>query len=517
SGRTSASHGLSYRAGAAGAAFDFDGNAYVHEPGRSETNLGALSAGFTIEFWMWPAATDANSRRLIAWNSGTAENLRIYSSATGASLTLEESVQINANTSELRRLALTGLPTGRWVHVALAYDKVAKTLTFYVDGVVKQTSDAAGLPMKTQGDLTFGNSFAQASANGFKGGLDEVSFYDHPLTGADIIRIFTAGQQGKRPVTTNTPPLVFAGLDQELAANAGSVTLSGRVSDDGLPAAGGLTTTWTQSFGPAPVVLAHPEAAVTPATFTAPGIYGLTLTANDGMDTRGDSLEVRVGMPPGQAVPAGLRAWWPANASTEDVVSGLFGTPFNLHYMTGETGGAFSFDGNGYLVVPRGTATDLGALTAGFTIEFWMQSVATDANDRRLLVWSSGTSDGVRIYSSSSGTSLTVEEGVRINASSVEIRRISLGGVPTGRWVHVGLAYDKAAARLRFYIDGVLRSNASTSGIPLNALGDLHIGGSPNLTPANCFKGGLDEVSFYDRSLTADEIQQIFAAGTSGK
>ncbi|MFQ6028808.1 MAG: metallophosphoesterase, partial [Dehalococcoidia bacterium] len=97
------------------------------------------------------------------------------------------------------------------------------------------------------------------------------------------------------PEPVNQAPQVSAGPDQSVVMSLPAVAnLHGSVSDDGLPLApGAVTTSWSAS-GPAPVAFDNPNSLDTNATFTAEGIYTLTLTADDGELQTSDSLSVTV-------------------------------------------------------------------------------------------------------------------------------------------------------------------------------------------------------------------------------
>ena len=110
---------------------------------------------------------------------------------------------------------------------------------------------------------------------------------------------YTTGNGGP----SNTPPVVNAGPDQAITLPAG-VSLDGTITDDGLPAAGSLTSTWTRTSGPGTVTFANPSVADTTATFSTAGTYVLRLTANDGALTAQDEVTVTVNpATPGNAAP----------------------------------------------------------------------------------------------------------------------------------------------------------------------------------------------------------------------
>ncbi|HEY1120393.1 MAG TPA: putative collagen-binding domain-containing protein, partial [Haloferula sp.] len=92
----------------------------------------------------------------------------------------------------------------------------------------------------------------------------------------------------------NQAPIVSAGPDRNGTLSSASVTLtlSGSATDDGLPASGTLTTSWTRISGPAGVSFATPNSPSTNATFSAAGTYVLRLAASDGDLTRSDDVTV---------------------------------------------------------------------------------------------------------------------------------------------------------------------------------------------------------------------------------
>jgi RHS repeat-associated protein len=78
----------------------------------------------------------------------------------------------------------------------------------------------------------------------------------------------------------NQPPIVSAGPNQSIQAPATSVTLQGSATDDGLPS-GVLLVQWSEIAGPGVAAFTTPNSAATSASFTAPGVYLLRLTATD--------------------------------------------------------------------------------------------------------------------------------------------------------------------------------------------------------------------------------------------
>lgn len=92
---------------------------------------------------------------------------------------------------------------------------------------------------------------------------------------------------------TNQAPVVEAGPNGSVTLPA-AATLSGTVTDDGLPTPPTLTIAWTKTSGPGTVTFANASAAATTATFSAAGLYVLRLTASDGSLSAFDETQVTV-------------------------------------------------------------------------------------------------------------------------------------------------------------------------------------------------------------------------------
>ncbi|MBT8445253.1 MAG: serine hydrolase, partial [Gammaproteobacteria bacterium] len=93
--------------------------------------------------------------------------------------------------------------------------------------------------------------------------------------------------------SSNQPPVVTAGADQQILSLGDVANLSGMSGDDGLPSAV-LQSQWSVVSGPGTVVFADATAPGTTAQFSAAGDYVLRLTANDGFFWSSDEMTVNV-------------------------------------------------------------------------------------------------------------------------------------------------------------------------------------------------------------------------------
>ncbi|MEE8409796.1 MAG: malectin domain-containing carbohydrate-binding protein [Myxococcota bacterium] len=90
----------------------------------------------------------------------------------------------------------------------------------------------------------------------------------------------------------NEAPLVDAGVGGTVAIDEAAV-LDGAIADDGLPS-GTVTSTWSKVSGPGDIVFADANLEDTTATFSAPGLYVLELSANDGELSASDTVTISV-------------------------------------------------------------------------------------------------------------------------------------------------------------------------------------------------------------------------------
>jgi hypothetical protein len=117
-------------------------------------------------------------------------------------------------------------------------------------------------------------------------------------------------------ITVNQAPVVTAVSPVLVNWPANQVVLNGTVTDDGLPNGGTLTSAWSQVVGPTQVNFSSPFSTnvlngtnvvtnpSTTASFDAPGLYLLRLSASDGVSTNSGNVSVIVNQSPVVSVSA---------------------------------------------------------------------------------------------------------------------------------------------------------------------------------------------------------------------
>jgi hypothetical protein len=260
------------------------------------------------------------------------------------------------------------------------------------------------------------------------------------------------------------------------------------------------------------------------------GATNATLTLNDVQTTESGSYTVIVtnladssttssnavltvnSLPPCAPAPAGLVGWWPAEGNANDIVGDNNGALSNgASFGPGEVGQAFTLNGtNQYIAIP-----DAPALRpASLTVEGWYNFQAYDGV--RVLVakpYGPGTWDSLAVWMENGQLNAAI-----VTASTQEPSLTYNWSPAFGVWHHVAYTFDANAALQTIYVDGVAVASNSASGPIAYDTHPFQIGADiENGVPSFFFDGSIDEVSLYDRALTATEIAAIYDAGGEGK
>ena len=221
--------------------------------------------------------------------------------------------------------------------------------------------------------------------------------------------------------------------------------------------------------------------------------------------------------------PSGLVAWWPAEGNANDIVGTNNGALFGgASFAGGEVGQAFSFDGtNGYVQIPDSDALK----PANVTIEawVWLDPNLPSNNGGEQIVFKKNTSTAWFEGYSLSKTTINNGDGTYsdrfqfcVSRAGDQVAINSQTIAQRGVWYHVGATYDGNQSIL--YINGVAEVSA-TPGFALDYDTDpVFIGTTGTWAPyLGMFGGRIDEVSIYNRALSAAEIAAIYNSGSAGK
>lgn len=228
--------------------------------------------------------------------------------------------------------------------------------------------------------------------------------------------------------------------------------------------------------------------------------------------------------------PSGMVSWWPGDGNANDIQDGNNGTLQNgATFAAGKVGQAFSFDGvNDFVQVPHNSNLDPG--TGSFTLDAWVKTSAT-ANQTLVSKYECGGScpaGALSLYFLSMSAGKVVAE-IRDSDGSSPGSQFLMGTsiIADGNFHHVAMTRDMATSQLRIYVDGALDAsaalNAGSDGAIQNndseadplIIGGFFNGGTTTLR--NPFTGLIDELEYFNRTLSVSELQAIVNAGSAGK
>jgi hypothetical protein len=217
-------------------------------------------------------------------------------------------------------------------------------------------------------------------------------------------------------------------------------------------------------------------------------------------------------VPTGVPAPSGLVSWWTANSTVADLVGNNNGTLNNgVTYATGEVGQAFSFNTTDS-VTANTTALPTG--NSNRTMEMWVNVTAFGPGETFFAGYGNFGSAGQTYH-------LGTDAGSHDLFFSQWGEATSGPALQAGQWYHIAVTNVGNSGTL--YLNGVqVATGTLTIATPPNT--QFYIGRLPDLFAEDTgekikrqLDGLVDEVTVYNRALTAAEIQSIYAAGSAGK
>ncbi len=220
--------------------------------------------------------------------------------------------------------------------------------------------------------------------------------------------------------------------------------------------------------------------------------------------------------------PPGMIDWWKFDEISGTASSDIAGFDNTGTYVgsplviTGMVNNALEFNGNNYVEVPNHSEINFGPCDS-FSIDTWIKTIPPNTNSSNVYTILDKREKG---YCSSLGYALYLYKGrlgMQIGTGPNFTNYNAQSGylVNDGRWHLVAVTYDRTT--LKFYHDNNLVGSFTLSIPNLNNSANLVIGGRhPNFTFTS-FYGDIDELEFFRREITQNEITAIFNAGPAGK
>lgn len=228
---------------------------------------------------------------------------------------------------------------------------------------------------------------------------------------------------------------------------------------------------------------------------------------------------------------AGLVSLWSGEGGGADSIGGhnarLIG---GVSLAPGRRGQAFFLDGASYLKVSVTPELDIGK-ESGLTIACWVNP-STTATQMPLIEYEQtlgsrdGSDVGLLLYINLPPAGGSGQGCIAANLQDTTQTSHIIASPPhllrAGVWQHVALTYDRASGDTVIYLNDseVVGSQNLGSFKPETEMAYLLIGARTAFgsaaRPSDAFVGGLDGMGFYNRALSASEIQAIYAAENGG-
>jgi hypothetical protein len=176
------------------------------------------------------------------------------------------------------------------------------------------------------------------------------------------------------------------------------------------------------------------------------------------------------------------------------------------HEASGQVDQAGVFDGIDDHIASAGADNATGAIT----VMAWVRPDLLSGDDKGVVF-----KEGVFALELESSTGFGVDFTVFVNGNEFAEYQPAGAAVPAGQWTHIAGTYD--GANVKVYVNGaaIAGSNATAGTIDSNA-NPVVIGKSVWNAVARPFDGAIDEVAIFDAALSEDDIQALYARGSSG-
>jgi hypothetical protein len=220
----------------------------------------------------------------------------------------------------------------------------------------------------------------------------------------------------------------------------------------------------------------------------------------------------------------GLVAWYPFNGNANDESgNGRHGVVTNAAIgqdRNGHSNSAYFFDGSSaFIQLPAFPEFNN---TNQFSISVWVKILGYNSNTNCNLGCSQFIISRANDFAAGHfkiAISETVGQtkfggNITNNPNSIGIISPNLQSFPMSNWMHLVMAYN--GSQLKFYENGQLVATTNTTQLTGSSTLPVMIG--KHYSPASFpyfVNGGIDDVAFYNRGLTAQEVQTIYTSSTT--
>ncbi|MFB6271907.1 MAG: LamG domain-containing protein [Salinibacter sp.] len=160
-----------------------------------------------------------------------------------------------------------------------------------------------------------------------------------------------------------------------------------------------------------------------------------------------------------------------------------------------------------YMEIP---ASQAPTLDGAFTVAAWIRSASH--SQRQILLFKadptgSFRSAPVKVYVPWGQGRI----GIVFSDGKKRVGFLSDESIRSKQWYHVAVTYDDSHGRIRYYIDGQLAGEDTTSWRPRGELSPFYIGmGRTDEDVFFPFEGKLESIMLFKRTLSTDEVARLY-------
>ena len=166
------------------------------------------------------------------------------------------------------------------------------------------------------------------------------------------------------------------------------------------------------------------------------------------------------------------------------------------------SGCSLNFDSSGdYVSIPDNDSLD----AAHITIEAWIKTGSNVSSPSPQYILAKWDSDGERSYAISIASS-TVYFQTSYSGYDVSVNSLDGGTVSANTWYHIAVTSD-GVDKKRIYLNGTKAGSETAWNYTIHPGTSIIAIGAKDGSPANLFKGIIDDVSIYNTALSAAEIE----------
>ncbi len=509
--------------GAIGGALSLDGvNDYVTVADSADINTDRHGQR-TISAWFQVTDKTISSRKQVIYEEGgSGRGLNIYIHNGNLYVSIWDTSGTGGWTETF--LNTSQIQSGQWHHVALVLDgnqtPQAGAFTAYLNGSSFGVGTAAEIGAhgdntaigRIDGATRFHDGNSTSNQHGFAGLIDDTRVYNRALSAQEIQQLL-GSSNNQPPVATNKSVTT----DQDKSVN---ITLQASDPD-------GDTLTYSVIDGPDHGTLSGSAAN---RTYTPnPGFSGSDAFQFQVNDGKGGSDIATVSITVKAINVIGLVAHWTFDETSGTTASDS--SPFGTDHVgtlqgdatwsnQGAIGGALSLDGvNDYVTVAD--SADINTVAHGQrTISAWFRVTNKAIASRKQVIYEEGgTGRGLNVYIHNGNLYVSIWDTSGTGGWTETF--LSTGQIQSGQWHHVALVLDGSqtpqAGAFTAYLDGSSFDSGTATEIGPHGdnigigrvAGQTKFHSGDSTSNQHGFSGLIDDTRIYNRSLSAQEIQQL--------